>query len=319
MTSFARPHSPYDAPAPYFELYERTSLPEPSVGEWASMHDVPEDAVRPDAWRGVRSDEEIRRARAGYYGSITHIDHQIGRLLFWLRRNHLLDDTMIVFASDHGDMLGDHNLWRKTYAYEGSAHVPLIVCPPASWYGENAREKRRRAVATEPVTLQDIMPTVLESVGSEIPGSVDGRSMLPLCFENGADTPWREYVHGEHCECYSSEQEMHYLTDGRMKYIWFPQLHTEQLFDLQRDPGEVRDLAADPHHADELARWRDRLVDALSKREAGLTTADGKLVSQAGKGPVVSPHYEERMQRAGIDWRSYTQPRVGHMQPYDDD
>ncbi|CAM4346908.1 arylsulfatase [Paenibacillus alkaliterrae] len=285
-TSFARPHSPYDAPPVYFDLYERKRLPDPFVGDWAHIHDKPEDAVSPVAWRGVRKPEEIRRARAGYYGLIHHIDHQIGRLIQCLQREGLYENTMIAFLSDHGDMLGDHNLWRKTCAYEGSAHIPMIVKLPRSC-------GRTKARVTEPVTIQDVMPTILDIAGLDIPEALDGRSMAGL-MQGTAAADWRKYVHGEHCACYSDEQEMHYLTDGRTKYIWFPRLHSEQLFDLESDPGECRDLANRPDERQRLLHWRRRLVDILAKRNAGLT--DGAdLVCQAGKPYIVSPHYEARV------------------------
>lgn len=287
-TSFARPHSPYDAPSFYFDLYLNKELPEPCVGEWASMHDVPSDAAHPDAWRGVRSAEEIRRARAGYYGSIHFIDHQIGRLLQFMNKQKLLNNTLIVFVSDHGDMLGDHNLWRKTYAYEGSAHVPLLVRLPASMGAPAC--KRVEA----PVCLQDIMPTMLEAAGVSIPHTVDGRSLLALM--RGECSDWRPFVHGEHSTCYSEEQEMQFVTDGNWKYIWFPRLGTEQLFDLRVDPGERHDLSASAEHADDLRVWRSRLVGVLAPRNAGLTDGGG-LVCQRGKPPIVSPRYAERTGR----------------------
>jgi arylsulfatase A-like enzyme len=252
------------------------------------MHDVPRDAANPNAWRGRRSPEEIRRARAGYYGLITHIDHQIGRLLAYLRKTGQFENTMIVFTSDHGDMLGDHHLWRKTYAYEGSAHIPLIVRLPRSMRDSVA------ARVDQPVCLQDIMPTLLEAAGVDIPDSVDGKSLLPLI--HGEAAAWREYVHGEHSTCYSEEQEMQYLTDGKHKYIWFPRLGTEQLFDLTADPGECRDLVQDEGSRAELLKWRERLVRILEKRDAGLTDGD-RLVCQAGRPPIVSPKYKERIER----------------------
>ncbi|WP_036746669.1 sulfatase-like hydrolase/transferase [Paenibacillus sp. UNC451MF] len=79
-TSFARPHSPYDAPAFYYDIYEKKEIPQPHIGEWSTMHDVKKDSAKPDAWRGQRSNEEIRRARIGYYGNIHHIDLQIGAI-----------------------------------------------------------------------------------------------------------------------------------------------------------------------------------------------------------------------------------------------
>ncbi|CAI8025084.1 Arylsulfatase [Geodia barretti] len=130
--SFARPHSPFVPPAPYFEMYHNGTTPPPSVGDWATCHDRPEVAVDPNAWRGKHSDRRIHRARSGYYGEISFIDTQIGRLMNWFRRHQqdTFADTWFIFTSDHGEMLGDHNLWRKTYAYEGSARIPFIVTPP---------------------------------------------------------------------------------------------------------------------------------------------------------------------------------------------
>ena len=288
-TSFARPHSPYDPPSYYFDLYMGKRLPEPAVGDFAQMYDVPDDAAFPDAWRGVRSPEEIRRGRAGYYGSITHIDHQIGRLLFFLRKTGLFDNTLVIFTSDHGDMLGDHHLWRKTYAYEGSAHVPLVVRLPKSFGGA-------RRVVDSPVCLQDIMPTILDVAGVAVPETVDGRSMLGIMRDEQA--PWRPFVHGEHSTAYAEEQEMQYLTDGKMKYIWFPRTGLEQLFDLAADPYECRDLVNRADYAGELGRWRSRLVDILAARDAGLTDGD-RLVCQKDRPYLVSPMYDRRMN--GID------------------
>ncbi|MDF2658565.1 MAG: sulfatase, partial [Paenibacillus sp.] len=105
--------------------------------------------------------------------------------------------------------------------------------------------------------------------------SVDGLSLLPLM--KGESVPWREFVHGEHSTCYSELQEMQYVTDGRWKYMWFPRIGTEQLFDLAADPGECEDLAASGHYSAELIRWREKLVAVLAQRNAGLTD-NGSLV-----------------------------------------
>jgi choline-sulfatase len=281
--SFARPHSPYDPPPFYYDLYRNKELSEPYVGQWAAMHDVLEDAAKPDAWRGVRSKEEVMRARAAYYGSIHHIDTQIGRLLMKLRTSGLWDKTMIIFTSDHGDMLGDHNLWRKTYAYEGSAHIPFLIKLPGTMKSASDRK-----TVDQPVLIQDIMPTLLEAAGVDIPSTVDGSSVLRLIGGNAEG--WRPYAHGEHSTCYHEVQEMQYLTDGRQKYIWFPRTEQEQLFDLTNDPGELHDLSGDPEWGEKLAGWRSRLIAELAPRNAGLTDGD-RLVGQAGRPHLVSPHY----------------------------
>jgi arylsulfatase len=287
-TSFARPHSPYDAPEFYFDIYNRMELPAPYIGEWASMHDVEKEASNPDTWRGKVSDEQIRRARVGYYGNIHHIDLQIGRLISQLKKIGQYENTVIVFTSDHGDMMGDHNLWRKTYAYEGSAHIPLIVRLPKAMRSSIASS------SDAPVCLQDIMPTILDAAELPIPETVDGQSMLPLIRNEQVE--WRPYVHGEHSTCYSELQEMQYLTDGKWKYIWFPRLGTEQLFVMVNDPGECCDLSGSAAASSELLLWRSRLAALLAERNLGLTEGDS-LVCQAGKPPIVSPKYKERIER----------------------
>lgn len=283
--SFARPHSPYDPPPYYFSLYDRDRIPEPAIGDWADANDVAEDAANPNAWRGRRTDLEIARARAGYLGSVTHIDHQIGRFMNALRRAKLERETLFVFTSDHGDMLGDHHLWRKTYGYEGSAHIPLIVTMPESLRTDMA------TTSDAPVVLQDIMPTILDACGVTIPDSVDGRSLLPEC--HGDPSGRRDFVHGEHSTCYHPSQEMQYLTDGSWKYLWFPRTGAEQLFDLRSDPYECADLSQVASHAEQLGRWRHRLVEILAGRSAGLTDGD-QLVTQDGP-PLVSPAAAERI------------------------
>lgn len=277
--SFARPHSPYDAPQTYYDMYKDRQLPEPYIGDWAHIHDV--DSADVNAWRTHRTPEQIRRARACYYGNVTFIDHQIGRLLYELRMKdpQAWSNTLIVFTADHGDMLGDHYLWRKTYAYEGSARIPFILRPPLTW------EAPRGQVRDEVVELRDVMPTFLEAAGVPVPDTVDGQSTLPLV--SGKDTAWRDHLLGEHDWCYSHEQANHYLTDGRWKYIWFPYLGTEQLFDLQTDPGEEHDLT--PQAPPELERWRQVMVEELGARECGLVE-EGKLVKLSLERAIRSPH-----------------------------
>jgi len=286
--SFARPHSPYVPPQCYFDRYLQAELPTPYVGAWAAMHDDPETALDPNAWRGRMRPEQIRRARAGYYGSISFIDTQIGRLINWMRRDarDLMSNTWIVFTSDHGDMQGDHHLWRKTYAYEGSARIPFCIVPPG------ALGRPQRPVADEIIELRDVMPTLLAAAGLPIPGTVDGRSLVPLMTAPAPD--WRPYIHGEHCTCYAAEQEMQYVTDGRRKFIWLPRIDREQFFNLEADPGEEHDLIDDPASADEIQTWRGYLVAELQERACGWVK-DGNLACP-NDAPLVSPFKDVRWQ-----------------------
>ena len=280
--SFARPHSPYDPPQAYYDLYRDREMPRPYVGDWCGgrLKRGPSNDDT-NAWRAHRSDVEIQRARACYYGNVTFIDHQIGRLIYELRREapEVWRNTLIVFTCDHGDMLGDHHLWRKTYAYEGSARIAMIIRPPLTW------DCPRGQVRDEVVELRDVMPTFLEAAGVAIPETVDGMSMLGMA--RGEMARWREYLLGEHDWCYSHEQANYYLTDGRWKYIWFPYLGTEQLFDRGTDPAEEHDLA--PGGGDELERWRGIMTEELAARDCGLVT-DGKLRTLGLDEAIYSPH-----------------------------
>jgi arylsulfatase len=283
--SFARPHSPYVPPAFYFDLYYRWKTPPPYVGDWAEIHNDPKEAKKFDAWRGRMTPFQIHRARSGYYGEVSFIDTQIGRLIN--TRDADPGNTWIIFTADHGDMQGDHNLWRKTYAYEGSTKIPFIITPP------NGSGLSENTIIEEVVGLQDIMPTVLNITGLSVPKTVDGMNLLPLL--EGKKTKWRKYIHGEHCTCYSEEQEMQYITDGKRKYIWFPRMNTEQFFDLEDDPGECKNLIDNPDRKDEIEEWRGYLVKELEERDCGWVK-DGKPFCPDDK-PLISPYRDVRYRK----------------------
>jgi len=123
-------------------------------------------------------------------------------------------------------------------------------------------------------------------LGVNIPSTVDGLSMQPLAKQE--ECKWRDYMHGEHCTCYDESEEMQYLTDGKIKYIWFPRTDREQLFDLEKDPTELHDLSKTPEYNKTLNKLRLRMVQELEPRNCGLTNGD-KLIRQ--KKPIISPHY----------------------------
>jgi arylsulfatase A-like enzyme len=207
---------------------------------------------------------------------MTHIDHQINRFLEVLQEFGLSDDTYICFTSDHGEMMGDHHFFRKAYPYEGSARVPLILRgPPGSGVG-------RGQALDQVVELRDVMPTLLECAEVAIPESVEGRSFLPTA--RGEVVEWREYLHGEHTVLGQSAQ---WLTDGHEKYVWYSGTGLEQLFDLDADPTECRDLAALAERSDRVASWRAKLIGELAGREEGFVE-DGRLVTGRPVDPVLS-------------------------------
>jgi arylsulfatase len=269
--SFARPHSPYDAPPRFFEQYARAKLPPAVVGRWAERNAMRGRRLPSDTPRGDLGAEQVRRSRQGYYGAVSFLDEQIGRVLEALTRRGWQDETLIVFTADHGDMLGDHHLWRKTYAYEGSARIPMLI----RWPKGRLRAKRGQAF-DQPVELRDVLPTFLDAAG--VPhddGDFDGRSMLGLI--RGKTTGWRERIDLEHSTCYWPENQWCALTDGHIKYIFGAVDGTEQLFDLDADPREKRDLAGVRSRAATLAHWRARLAEHLAER-GDEWVRDGQLV-----------------------------------------
>lgn len=273
--SHLRPHSPYDPPLSFWDMYIHKELPPIPYGDWATKNDVPIPFPDRTAWRGRLPAEESHRARAAYMATCTHLDYELGRLMEELARSGLLNDTLILFTSDHGDMMGDHFLHRKTYAYEGSARIPFVLRYPA-------RMDLPSGVFPQVVGLQDVMPTLLEAAGVPIPSSVTGRSV----FAAIRGEPWRAFLHGEHSPCYSADEAMHYLTDGREKYIWFPKTGEELFFDLSHDRQELHNLAKDPQHAERVSLWRQRLIELLAKRPDGFS--DGKqLLRKEHWSPIV--------------------------------
>lgn len=263
--SFHRPHPPYDPPAWAFEQYMDTPQYEPVVGEWCDRFDDHRRDHQHNAHVAEMSPPVLHRARAGYYGHMAHIDSQLNRFLEGLAEFELADDTYVCFVSDHGEMLGEHRLFRKGYPYEGSARIPFLLGGP----GIPAGVRRE-----EVVELRDVMPTLLECAGLPVPRDVEGHSVLPLALDDG-DGSWRDALHGEHVVL---GQSLQWLTDGRQKYVWLSDSGDEQLFDLRADPHEEHDIAGDPGRAADLELWRSRLIEQLRGRPEGYVQA-GQLVA----------------------------------------
>ncbi len=279
--SWERPHSPYDPPKRFWDAYREDEMPRPVFGAWDAVHDIRWKDPRHTIWQGNVGLAQVRRSRRGYYGSVSFVDEQIGRVLSVLERRGWLENTFILFISDHGDMLGDHYMWRKSYAYEGSARIQFIARPPANFHGA------RGQVLDQPVGLPDVLPTLAAAAGLPVPPGIDGRSVLPLL--HGETAGWRSCIEVEHDICYSPTNHYNALTDGRIKYIYHALEGDEQLFDLVNDPDESRDLAGEPRHRELKAEWRKRLVAQLAERGAPFVV-NGDLAPRP-EGMLYSPHY----------------------------
>lgn len=237
MASFTHPHDPYAARAKYWNQYTDEEIDLPAVPRMArSELDAHSqrlyDVSAMDDY--VVTEADLRAARHGYYANITYVDDLIGQMVAALEATGQLDNTVIVFTSDHGDFLGERGLWYKMSYLEPAAHVPLLIWAPK-------RFKARRV--KEPVSLADILPT-LTAIGNDgeakLSRPVDGRSLYPLlagAAEDSHATCWGEYL------AEGAIAPLYMLRRGPWKFIHSP-VDPDQLFNLADDPHELHNLAA---------------------------------------------------------------------------
>ncbi len=251
FVSFVCPHFPLIAPPEFFDLYDQDALPLPQGREPGTFPDHPvlkTLRATQNYEDHFRDERHVRTAINAYYGMVSFLDDNIGRVVGALDRAGLKDDTVVVYSSDHGDNLGAHTLWGKSTMYEESAGVPLIV--------RGAGLPAGRRVST-PATLVDSYQTILEATG--VPSTaadegLPGRSLLGLAA--GAEEPDRTAF----CEYHAVAAITGYymIRWGNYKYVHF-EGYAPQLFDLAGDPGELTDLSRDPAHAAAVAEGERRL------------------------------------------------------------
>ena len=267
MASYVRPHQPFDAPQSYYDLYKDKALRPPFEDDWSDPTLTETYGRIKDSIYGC-SDEQLRHdAMAGYYASITHIDHQLGRIIQSLIEDGSYEDTIILFLSDHGEMLFDHHCWRKVYPYQGSIHIPFIFR-----IGKHIADIKPHHADTI-AELRDIMPTLLDYAKLNCPDTVDGKSLQPAITAN---TSIRSWLHGEHS--FHSGLSNHYIVTNKDKFIWYSETGQEQYFDLINDPHESHNAIHDTQYHERIHELRKLLIDELADREEGYS--DGfKLIS----------------------------------------
>ena len=242
--SFIAPHFPFIVPQRFWDRYpvDKIDLPVIPPGHLEGQHPVYQ-RIRSNFGLVNYPQEQVRRARAGYYGLITYLDEKIGRLIAALDETGQRDNTLVVYCSDHGEMAGEHGLWRKSNFYEHSARIPLIM----SWPGRLPSGHR----VSQVVSLVDLTATLVEAAGASSTGLLDGDSLLGLA--RGSDDSWKDEAFSElHANGIARPIAM--LRRGRYK-LNYSLDDAPELYDLVADPGELRDLASDPDYraiADDL-------------------------------------------------------------------
>ena len=286
--SYIKPHWPYIAPAPYHALYDNAQLirANRSEDERRDPHPVIAAFMRHDESECFARDEVRETVIPTYMGLIRQIDDHLARLLGVLAAQGRMDDTLIVFTSDHGDYLGDHWLGEKDLFHEEIVRIPLVVFDPSP-----EADATRGKMVDSLVESIDLIPTFLEALGGEIPAHrLEGRSLLALIRGRQPDD-WRDAVF---CDSdYGLRKARRWLglaphearafmvRTADWKYVDYRGFRP-QLFNLQEDPGELNDLGADPAFADRRREMRDRLHDWMASRRLRTTVSDERIAASSG-------------------------------------
>lgn len=289
MVSFVTPHFPLVAPPEYFAMYPPESLPMPTQWrpeEWP-RHPVLEAIRQVQTLETPVEEGAIRTAMAAYYGLVSFMDAQVGIVLAALDAAGLRDTTRVIYTSDHGEQLGEHGLWWKSSMYDGCCAVPMIAAGPGV---------PEAAVCRTNVSLVDSFPTIVAAVGAQrAPEDADlpGDSLWRIAQE-----PDRERTVFSEYHAIFSPSGYYMLRTGRYKYVHYAGGYPPQLFDMEADPGETRDLAADPAHADIRASCERQLraicdpeaVDAAAKADQARRIAAGGGAAAIRAGGVKIPY-----------------------------
>lgn len=301
--SYLKPHRPYLAPEPYNRLYHPDDVPDfkraVSLSEEAKQHPflayLLEQSLKYSGYRaGIypRDEDSMRQLRATYYGLISEVDDNIGKILAELKETGQYENTVIIFLSDHGAQIGDHHLIAPGAYFDQSFHVPLIIRVP----NKNMQQHCGRVIDafTESV---DILPTVMDIFSAETPRQCDGRPLLQF-FKGQVPEDWRQEVHWEVDFRYMEpswgyeppdeklgirfeECGFNVIRDENYKYVHFTALPS-LFFDLKNDPDELNNLAEDPtyktlilKYAQKMLSWRmtndERTLTHLMVGPTGLT------------------------------------------------
>jgi choline-sulfatase len=246
MVSFTHPHDPYVARRRFWDLYEGSANLEPRVGPIAFASQDPHSKrlmLACDYARFEVTDDDVRRSRRAYFANVSYLDEKVGELVESLCHTRMLDETVVVFCADHGDMLGERGLWFKMNFFEGSARVPLMIAGPGIPSGAH------RA----PVSNLDLCPTLCDLAGvpmGDIAAWTDGESLKPIVDGRTRTSPvLMEYAAEGSCAPLVG------IRDGDWKYVRCAP-DPEQLFNLAQDPHELKNLAGDPAHVAKVSELR---------------------------------------------------------------
>ena len=263
--AFKEPHGPFNYFDPEIpDPYQDIQLPAPpsfNTGNWMEQPQFIRKSLNSDGSElKLKHSERFLKEQRIFYRTVSRADTAVGEILAALKRLKLDENTIVIFSSDHGSLLGDHGLSGKWLMYENSIRVPLIIYDPRADQGKS--QGRRDQIALN----IDLAPTILSLAGITPPEAMQGQNLMPLV--HGEKLPWRTSFFYEHTydtnPPRSAIAQSEGIRTGRWKYIRYPKTTPifEQLFDLENDPVEKVNLASDPRHADQLAKLRKQCETA---------------------------------------------------------
>jgi len=244
---FVRPHVPFVAPRKdygAFLPYEKMELPEKVAGDW---DDIPKMGINYKTSKNMKMDvRRQKKAVGGYYASVVYMDRMVGQVLDALTKAGLDDKTIVIFTSDHGYHLGEHDFWAKVSLHEESAAIPLIIRVPGS----------KPAVCHSLVELLDLYPTLSQLCGLEVPKRLQGKD-FSLVFKDPS--------HEVRDAAFSVNGKGFLLREHDWAYIQYGRDGNkgEELFDMKKDPNQFTNLAGNPEYQEVLDRFRTKMKAKL--------------------------------------------------------
>ncbi len=291
--SFAKPHSPYDPPRPYDSMYDPREVPEP-LGGWENdailegRDALLQNCKEQYGWDKL-SAQAAQVARAHYCGLMSFQDAQIGRLFDCLEELGIADNTIVIYISDHGDLLGDFGRFFKVSMFDGSVKVPMIWRAPGVIPADDPHRRDQL------VSLADIFPTFCALAGVELPCEVDGMDLTPILRDPGA--PGRECLVSQTME---PPRQKYMLRTPQWKYVYTQVEGIEELYDVRREDYELHNLADDPQFASVKAGLRKQLIEWCVENKDEKMVKDGELAVSSRN--VLSPR---EFSAGRMGWRKY--------------
>ena len=274
---FVRPHVPFVAPRKYyppFKPYDGMLLPEKVPGDW---NDIPKPGINYKTSKNMKMDiRRQKKAVGGYYASVAFMDAQVGKVMDALERSGVADKTIVIFTSDHGYHLGEHDFWAKVSLLDESSSVPLIICVPG----------KKPAVCNSFVELLDLYPTVSSLCGLDVPTRLQGKDISPMLDEPTFQVRDAAF-------CVAPMRKGFLIRENKWAYIQYAENASQgiELYNVQNDPHQYTNLARDPEHADlveefklkiaaKLRQVRDNDLVDMKKSDLNPRTKSNKRVSK---------------------------------------